>query len=122
MPTRTIGHVSAYTPMSSNGAGHESDVTVWRARLAKWLGEKRSDAGLSQREVSVRLDVDSQTVSRWETGRHPIPAEAFFAIVAMCGRDAIKEVPVLFATLEKVSGSSAGQGSRRAAGEKRREG
>ena len=49
----------------------EEDNTIMVNRL-KAL---REQAHLTQREVAKLLDVDEPTVSRWESGRRPLPPE-----------------------------------------------
>src|SRR5687768_13938581 len=89
MPTRTMGNVSAYTPMPTHPTGHFPDAPS-RKRIGEWLARERERAGLSQRQVSVTLDVDSQTVSRWETGANPIKAEDLFRLVFLYKADILQ--------------------------------
>lgn len=56
--------------------------------MARWLKVAREAGGKTQREAGNFLDVDSQTVSNWETAKHPINVEDLLRLAAFYGADA----------------------------------
>lgn len=70
---------------SGSAGDHFSDVG--RSTIAEWLKAAREAAGKTQRQAGNFLDVDSQTVSNWETGRHPIGAEELLRLAGFYGAD-----------------------------------
>ena len=51
-------------------AGSDADRSAYKRRLGYTLKRCRELAGLTQEEAAPRLDVNVQTLSRWETGTH----------------------------------------------------
>jgi len=45
----------------------------------------RRQAGLSQAELAIRLDISQPTVANYESGKTEIPFSRFFVICALCG-------------------------------------
>lgn len=43
-------------------------------RLGNELQNEREKAGITLREMAVKLDVDNSTISKWETGKNKISA------------------------------------------------
>ena len=43
-------------------------------RLGNELQGEREKAGITLREMAVKLDVDNSTISKWETGKNKISA------------------------------------------------
>jgi DNA-binding transcriptional regulator YiaG len=56
-------------------------------RDAARIKEMRINAGLTQEELAVKLEVASETVSRWETRRWSLPTTVLLAVhhVLVCG-------------------------------------
>lgn len=70
------------------GAHHIPDLS--RARIGSWLQTVRLAADKTQREAADFLGVEKQTVSNWETGRHPIRAEDMLRLVVYYKADILE--------------------------------
>ena len=76
---------------------HAKDM---RKRGGKWLQEKRQEAGLSQRELGLRLGIDYYTfISQIEIGKGRVPPETYAAYAKALGmseKDFVKKLLVFY--------------------------
>lgn len=56
-------------------------------RLGAELRRAREAAGLTQKQISDRLNVTAQTVSAWENGRNKIDIDTFSELCKVYGID-----------------------------------
>ena len=56
-----------------------------RSAVGKRIMKERKALGISVRKLSRILGVEHTTLSRWESGRHPIPTPHLQAIAAALG-------------------------------------
>jgi len=66
----------------------ETESSAVKERRTRRLRIARSETGLSQEQVADVLDVDSHTVSGWETGRIRPPGIALYALSQFYGKSA----------------------------------
>jgi transcriptional regulator with XRE-family HTH domain len=64
---------------------HHDSAVDERKRVAQWLVDARKAAGMTQAQAAHAISTTVTSVSRWETGIHPLTAEAFLALVRVYG-------------------------------------
>lgn len=83
--------------LTSQPADHASQSEL-PARLGRNLAARRKALGLTQAQVAERLGVDTETLSRFERGKH-VPSlltlERLAGVLSSTCADLLEEVPVL---------------------------
>lgn len=69
------------------------EIPPERAALGQWLKSMREASGHTQNSAARALETTVTSISRWETGLHPIKVEDFFPQVLLY--HAIEQLPIL---------------------------
>lgn len=65
-------------------------------QVGAWLKAARERADVTQAAAAAAIGSTVTSVSRWETGRHPITLEDFFALaIRYGGRDVIRRLSLM---------------------------
>jgi transcriptional regulator with XRE-family HTH domain len=68
---------------------HTKWMQLTQSQIGRFLQALREELAVSQRKAAEFLDTDAGTISRWETGKQPMSAEALIALVRFYGAEAL---------------------------------